>query len=112
VLEGPCHAAWCRQPAMCVYGPPVVKPFLLQSPVAQALPASQELLGLPLDKRMRLTNWARRPLTKPQVEYAALDAHCLLLMHKEMASRAPAEVTRGRNRRGGAGRGGRSAGTG
>ena len=27
-----------------------------------------ELLGLPLDKSMRLTNWARRPLTRPQVE--------------------------------------------
>ena len=41
---------------------------------------AKDILGKPLDKRMRLTNWARRPLTQPQLEYAALDAHCLLLI--------------------------------
>ena len=32
------------------------------------------LLGQPLDKSARLTNWSRRPLTRQQSEYAGLDA--------------------------------------
>ncbi|KAF0710129.1 Aste57867_5580 [Aphanomyces stellatus] len=35
-------------------------------------------LGLPLDKRARMSNWERRPLTQPQLEYAALDAAALV----------------------------------
>eukprot|EP00210_Caulerpa_lentillifera_P003112 g2974.t1 len=40
-----------------------------------------ELLGKPLNKGMQVSNWKRRPLTRPQLIYAALDAHVLLLLH-------------------------------
>ena len=39
-----------------------------------------ETLGQPLDKSMRMTNWKRRPLVQAQAVYAALDAHCLVLL--------------------------------
>ncbi|KAL1523001.1 hypothetical protein AB1Y20_017964 [Prymnesium parvum] len=48
---------------------------------------AEEVLGRPVDKRVRLTNWARRPLTASQRRYAALDAHCLLLINQKMESR-------------------------
>jgi ribonuclease D len=34
-------------------------------------------LGSPLDKRMQMSDWARRPLYTAQREYAALDAYVL-----------------------------------
>jgi len=36
------------------------------------------LLGKALDKRQQCSSWGSRPLTPQQVEYAALDAGCLL----------------------------------
>merc|ERR1719198_2458103 len=33
-----------------------------------------ETLGLPLDKTMQLSAWEERPLSNPQIRYAALDA--------------------------------------
>ena len=56
----------------------------------------RQALGQPLDKSMRLTNWARRPLVHPQLVYAALDAHCLVRVfcrweHRRLlAAQAPA----------------------
>ena len=38
----------------------------------------QRVLGKPLDKGSQLSNWARRPLTRRQQQYAALDALCLV----------------------------------
>lgn len=35
-------------------------------------------LGRPLDKSQQFSNWAKRPLTQPQVVYAAADAYCLI----------------------------------
>ncbi|XP_063704618.1 exonuclease mut-7 homolog [Culicoides brevitarsis] len=35
-------------------------------------------LGRPLDKNQQFSNWAKRPLTKEQIQYAAADAACLL----------------------------------
>ncbi|CAB3998303.1 exonuclease mut-7 homolog, partial [Paramuricea clavata] len=38
----------------------------------------QQCLGLPLDKTYQLSDWEQRPLLTKQVEYAALDARCLI----------------------------------
>ena len=38
----------------------------------------KEILGLRLDKRMQRSDWEQRPLSKEQVEYAALDAIVLI----------------------------------
>ncbi|OQR96257.1 hypothetical protein ACHHYP_16543 [Achlya hypogyna] len=41
-------------------------------------------LGRPLDKRVRMSNWERRPLTAMQQEYAALDAYVLVCAYDEL----------------------------
>lgn len=46
---------------------------------------SEHLLGLPLDKSLQRSNWRRRPLTRAQVEYAALDARICLLVYEELS---------------------------
>ncbi|XP_046844991.1 exonuclease mut-7 homolog isoform X2 [Xenia sp. Carnegie-2017] len=38
----------------------------------------QQCLGSPLDKTYQLSDWEQRPLLPKQVEYAALDARCLI----------------------------------
>jgi len=35
-------------------------------------------LGKPLSKRLQTSDWGARPLSREQVEYAALDAYCLI----------------------------------
>jgi ribonuclease D len=48
---------------------------------------SEHLFGLPLDKRFQSSNWRRRPLTRAQIEYAALDARMALLVYEELRRR-------------------------
>lgn len=38
-------------------------------------------LNISLDKSQQTSDWAQRPLTLEQLEYAALDAEVLLLLH-------------------------------
>ena len=59
-------------------------------------------LGVELDKREQVGNWARRPLAESQVAYAALDAEVLLRLHahfedieRSLAAPPPAESTLG-----------------
>lgn len=51
----------------------------------------EHLFGLPLDKRLRTSNWRRRPLTRAQIEYAALDARMTLRTFEELRRRLEAE---------------------
>jgi ribonuclease D len=45
---------------------------------------TEHLFGIPLDKTLRTSNWRRRPLTRSQVEYAALDARIVLQVYEEL----------------------------
>jgi ribonuclease D len=46
---------------------------------------SEHLFGLPIDKTLQKSNWRRRPLTRAQIEYAALDARMSLLLYGELS---------------------------
>jgi ribonuclease D len=46
---------------------------------------SEHLLGLPMDKSLQRSNWRRRPLTRAQIEYAALDARIAILVYDELS---------------------------
>jgi len=37
-------------------------------------------------KKQTLTNWARRPLRKNQLHYAAMDAFCVLKIYEGLAN--------------------------
>ncbi len=41
-------------------------------------------LGQPLDKSQRLSNWAARPLSSPQIMYAAIDVYAPLLVFNRL----------------------------
>ncbi len=45
---------------------------------------AEHLLGLPVDKTLQNSNWRRRPLTRSQIEYAALDARVVLQVYEEL----------------------------
>lgn len=42
----------------------------------------EERLGSPLDKSQQCSDWEQRPLTAEQIDYAALDAYCLLMLQR------------------------------
>jgi ribonuclease D len=46
---------------------------------------TEHLFGLPIDKTLQKSNWRRRPLTRAQIEYAALDARMALLVFEELS---------------------------
>ncbi|OQR77649.1 putative exonuclease mut-7-like, partial [Tropilaelaps mercedesae] len=52
---------------------------------------TQTLLGYPLDKAEQCSDWENRPLRTTQINYAALDAHCLLMCWDELMSRCKPE---------------------
>jgi len=45
---------------------------------------SAHLFGIELDKSYQKSNWRRRPLTRGQLDYAALDAHIALHVYDEL----------------------------
>ena len=52
---------------------------------------TEHLFGLPIDKTLQKSNWRRRPLTRAQIEYAALDARMALLVYEELSRMLAAE---------------------
>ena len=48
---------------------------------------SEHLFGLKLDKTYQLSNWRKRPLSREQLDYAALDAQIALQVFQELAER-------------------------
>ncbi|DAZ93735.1 TPA: hypothetical protein N0F65_007361 [Lagenidium giganteum] len=53
---------------------------------------AKKYVGKPLDKRARMSDWERRPLTRAQLHYAALDAYILVLIYNNMVATTPATV--------------------
>ncbi|CAE7771154.1 EXD3 [Symbiodinium microadriaticum] len=43
-----------------------------------------EFIGSPLSKRLQTSDWGARPLSREQLSYAALDAHCLLTLARRL----------------------------
>jgi ribonuclease D len=48
---------------------------------------SEHLLGTPLDKTHQQSDWRRRPLSRAQLDYAALDARVALQVYQELSAR-------------------------
>lgn len=46
---------------------------------------SEHIFGVELDKRYQKSNWRRRPLTRAQLEYAAMDARMTLALYDELS---------------------------
>lgn len=53
---------------------------------------AETYLGKPLDKRVRMSDWERRPLTRAQLHYAALDAHVLVQILAKMQQQHAEDV--------------------
>lgn len=52
---------------------------------------SEYLFGAPLDKAFQRSDWRRRPLSRAQLDYAALDAQVALRVYQELAARLESE---------------------
>jgi len=86
-LLSACVCFWCllcrsyvevqQLPSQLLYNRPSVRPLSLST-------LAMGILGAPLDKTQQCSDWGARPLTPPQIRYAANDAHCLLLMWQSL----------------------------
>ena len=47
----------------------------------------KEFYGVSISKKYQKTNWARRPLSREQLEYAYMDTHYLLRLRDDLASK-------------------------
>ncbi len=43
-----------------------------------------KLVGKRLSKKEQISNWARRPLRKTQLHYAAMDAYLCIILYKKL----------------------------
>src|SRR5262249_60104639 len=48
---------------------------------------SEHLFGLPMDKSYQQSDWRRRPLSRAQLDYAALDASIALRVYQELSAK-------------------------
>ncbi len=48
---------------------------------------SDHLLGMPMDKTYQRSDWKRRPLSRAQLDYAALDARIALRVYQELTAK-------------------------
>jgi ribonuclease D len=62
--------------------------FVLGLPPYSLAGVLEERFGVKLDKSQQRSDWAQRPLSDKQVEYAAEDTHYLIELHEELARRA------------------------
>ena len=60
----------------------LTKPFSVDGKGLSSLVKS--LFGLPLDKRDQMSDWNKRPLTRDQFLYAALDAFVLVELYNKL----------------------------
>src|SRR5215813_10890974 len=48
---------------------------------------SEHLFGMPMDKTYQQSDWKRRPLSRAQLDYAALDARIALRVYQELSAK-------------------------
>src|SRR5262245_2542619 len=48
---------------------------------------SEHLFGMPMDKTYQQSDWRRRPLSRAQLDYAALDASIALRVYQELSAK-------------------------
>jgi ribonuclease D len=58
----------------------------LRLPSYSLASVSAHLLGIELDKSFQKSNWRRRPLTRAQLQYAAMDAQIVLQVYDQLAA--------------------------